>query len=114
MMGCTVYSNNQLEQSPSLNHCTPDYFWSELKQRCVSPITIADVHLTDPEIPTSNLHILFAEEQGKAESFSINPFQHMLLDAVKGGYMTRDKKLFLIKMQSGWEIKKRATLKNTK
>lgn len=114
-MSCTALSDEISKQMPLLNKCNlPAHSWSELRQQYVKPYLIADLHLKDPEIPTSNIDIIFSPEQGKAEIFSINPFQHMLLDAVKGGYMARNKTLFLIKTQSGWEIKKRSTLKNTK
>ncbi|UXN35284.1 hypothetical protein [Avibacterium paragallinarum] len=88
--------------------CIPSagYTWSELKQQCIQPFSIADIRLTDPENPPLAVYAILAEEQGKAEVFSANLPKNLILEAVKGGYAAKDKNLYLIKTQTGWELRK--------
>ncbi|POY42499.1 hypothetical protein [Avibacterium endocarditidis] len=109
IMGCTSPSPMPLVGADrDEKGCIPSagYTWSELKQQCVQPFTIADIRLTDPENPTLAVYVILAEEQGKAEVFSANLAPNLILDAVKGGYAAKDKSLYLIKTQTGWELRK--------
>ncbi|MFZ7306048.1 hypothetical protein [Avibacterium avium] len=110
IMGCTSPSPMPLVGSDrDEKGCIPSagYTWSELKQQCVQPFTIADIRLTDPENPTLAVYVILAEEQGKAEVFSANLAQNLILDAVKGGYAAKDKSLYLLNINNQWEIRKK-------
>lgn len=109
-MGCTSPSPMPLVGADRDEEgCIPSagYTWSELKQQCVQPFSIADIRLTDPENPTLAVYVILAEEQGKAEVFSANLAQNLILDAVKGGYAAKDKSLYLLNINNQWEIRKK-------
>ncbi|MFU2047560.1 hypothetical protein [Avibacterium gallinarum] len=109
IMGCTSPSSMPLVGADrDEKGCIPSagYTWSELKQQCVQPFSIVDIRLTDPENPTLAVYVILAEEQGKAEVFSANLPENLILDAVKGGYAAKDKSLYLIKTPTGWELRK--------
>lgn len=109
-MGCTSPSPMPLVGADrDEKGCIPSagYTWSELKQQCVQPFSIADIRLTDPENPTLAVYVILAEEQGKAEVFSANLPQNLILDAVKGGYAAKDKSLYLLNINNQWEIRKK-------
>ncbi|MFZ7142359.1 hypothetical protein ACLSY0_01315 [Avibacterium avium] len=111
LMGCTSPSPTPLVGADrDEKGCIPSagYTWSELKQQCVQPFTIADIRLTDPENPTLAVYVILAEEQGKAEVFSANLAPNLILESVKGGYMARDKSLYLLNNNNNkWEIRKK-------
>ncbi|MFZ7265918.1 hypothetical protein ACLSY3_02910 [Avibacterium avium] len=110
IMGCTSPSPMPLVGADRDEEgCIPSagYTWSELKQQCVQPFSIADIRLTDPENPTLAVYVILAEEQGKAEVFSANLAQNLILDAVKGGYAAKDKSLYLLNINNQWEIRKK-------
>ncbi|MFU2077432.1 hypothetical protein [Avibacterium endocarditidis] len=110
IMGCTSPSPMPLVGADrDEKGCIPSagYTWSELKQQCVQPFSIADIRLTDPENPTLAVYVILAEEQGKAEAFSANLAQNLILDAVKGGYVAKDKSLYLLNINNQWEIRKK-------
>ncbi|MFZ7108310.1 hypothetical protein [Avibacterium avium] len=110
IMGCTSPSSMPLVGADrDKRGCIPSagYTWSELKQQCVQPFSIADIRLTDPENPTLAVYVILAEEQGKAEVFSANLPQNLILDAVKGGYAAKDKSLYLLNINNQWEIRKK-------
>ncbi|MFZ7218049.1 hypothetical protein [Avibacterium avium] len=110
IMGCTSPSSMPLVGADrDEKGCIPSagYTWSELKQQCVQPFSIADIRLTDPENPTLAVYVILAEEQGKAEVFSANLAQNLILDAVKGGYAAKDKSLYLLNINNQWEIRKK-------
>lgn len=110
IMGCTSPSPMPLVGADrDEKGCIPSagYTWSELKQQCVQPFSIADIRLTDPENPTLAVYVILAEEQGKAEVFSANLPQNLILDAVKGGYAAKDKSLYLLNINNQWEIRKK-------
>lgn len=109
-MGCTSPSPMTLVGADcDEKGCIPSagYTWSELKQQCVQPFSIADIRLTDPENPTLAVYVILAEEQGKAEVFSANLAPNLILESVKGGYMARDKSLYLLNINNQWEIRKK-------
>ncbi|MFZ7201158.1 hypothetical protein [Avibacterium avium] len=110
IMGCTSPSPMPLVGADrDEKGCIPSagYTWSELKQQCIQPFSIADIRLTDPENPTLAVYVILAEEQGKAEVFSANLAQNLILDAVKGGYAAKDKSLYLLNINNQWEIRKK-------
>ncbi|MFZ7199456.1 hypothetical protein [Avibacterium avium] len=110
LMGCTSPSPMTLVGADcDEKGCIPSagYTWSELKQQCVQPFSIADIRLTDPENPTLAVYVILAEEQGKAEVFSAKLPQNLILDAVKGGYAAKDKSLYLLNINNQWEIRKK-------
>ncbi|MFZ7165239.1 hypothetical protein ACLSYV_06955 [Avibacterium avium] len=110
IMGCTSPSPMPLVGTDrDEKGCIPSagYTWSELKQQCVQPFSIADIRLTDPENPTLAVYVILAEEQGKAEVFSANLPENLILDAVKGGYAAKDKSLYLLNINNQWEIRKK-------
>ncbi|MFZ7229289.1 hypothetical protein ACLSZN_01765 [Avibacterium avium] len=110
LMGCTSPSPMPLVGADrDEKGCIPSagYTWSELKQQCVQPFSIADIRLTDPENPTLAVYVILAEEQGKAEVFSANLAPNLILESVKGGYMARDKSLYLLNNNNKWEIRKK-------
>ncbi|MEE6031560.1 hypothetical protein [Avibacterium paragallinarum] len=110
IMGCTSPSPMPLVGADrDEKGCIPSagYTWSELKQQCIQPFSIADIRLTDPENPTLAVYVILAEEQGKAEVFSANLPQNLILDAVKGGYAAKDKSLYLLNINNQWEIRKK-------
>lgn len=110
IMGCTSPSPMPLVGAErDEKGCIPSagYTWSELKQQCVQPFSIADIRLTDPEDPNLTIYVFLAEEQGKAEVFSARYPHNRLLEAVKGGYMAKDKSIYLININNHWEIRKR-------
>lgn len=109
-MGCTSPSSMPLVGADlDEKGCIPSagYTWSELKQQCIQPFSIADIRLTDPENPTLAVYVILAEEQGKAEVFSANLAPNLILDAVKGGYAAKDKSLYLLNINNQWEIRKK-------
>ncbi|PJG83871.1 hypothetical protein [Caviibacterium pharyngocola] len=88
--------------------CLPaaGYSWSKLKQECVQPFSIADIKLDDPANDTLAVYVILSADRSQAEVFAADFPSSRLLDAVKGGYLSQDKKVRLLKTPQGWKIRK--------
>lgn len=82
--------------------------WSELKQQCVQIFNIADIELADPKNNTLAAYVILSDDKQQAELFWTSYEQKgIMLDVVKGGYLSKDNKVMLIKTADGWSIRER-------
>lgn len=85
--------------------CSPSFRYSFLKKTCIPLFSIADIQLLDPTEPSHRIYILLSENRFQAEVFSTKLSESsMLLEAVKGGYISKDGKVRLLKKAEGWKI----------
>jgi hypothetical protein len=80
------------------------YSWSALKQTCVQPWNAADIKLDDPADSTLAVYVIFSEDKAQAEIFAADVPQNTLLEAVKGGYASRDGKVRLMRENQQWRL----------
>ena len=64
--------------------------FSQLRQRCVRVFADADIRLPDPENATLAVYVLLSEDRQTAELFWAKLLRSMLLEATKGGVVSRD------------------------
>ncbi|AUI66822.1 MULTISPECIES: hypothetical protein [Glaesserella] len=80
--------------------------YSYLKQQCVQPFDIADIKLTDPANTTLAVYVILSDDKSQAEVFAADLPENTILDAVKGGYLSKDRKVRLTKTATAWKIHK--------
>ena len=80
------------------------YSWSALKQTCVQAWQAADLKLDDPADSTLAVYVIFSEDKAQAEIFAADVPQNTLLEAVKGGYASRDGKVRLMRENQQWRL----------
>lgn len=82
------------------------YSYSILKQRCVQPFAIAEIKLPDPNNNTLAVYVILSEDRQQAEVFATDLAPNILLDVVKGGYVSKDGKVRLLKYGQDWQLRK--------
>ncbi|WGE84935.1 hypothetical protein [Actinobacillus equuli] len=80
------------------------FSYSWLKKECVQPFNLANIRLADPLNKDSAIYVVLSEDKSQAELFSANLPQGTILEAVKGGYLSKDNQIRLIKRAEGWKI----------
>lgn len=79
--------------------------YSFLKKACVQVFDVADIKLTDPNNETLAVYAILSEDKSQAEVFGANLPENTVLDAVKGGYASKDGKTRLVKSKKGWKLR---------
>lgn len=80
--------------------------YSFLKKECIQLFDVADMILKDPKNHHIPIYIIFSEDNTQAEAFAINLPENTILEAVKGGYLSKDGKIRLLKTDNHWKIHK--------
>ncbi len=81
------------------------YSWSALKQKCVRPWEVADIKLNDPANNTLAVYVILSADKSQAELAAAGVPENTILDAVKGGYASKDGKTRLLNTSQGWQLK---------
>nr|WP_314227690.1 hypothetical protein [uncultured Kingella sp.] len=80
--------------------------FSQLRQRCVRVFADADMRLPDPENATLAVYVLLSEDRQTAELFWAKLPQPILMEAAKGGYVSKDGKIRLTHhMDNQWLLR---------
>lgn len=80
--------------------------YSFLKQSCVQWFNVADIKLVDPNNETLAVYVILSEDKMLAEVNATDLPENTILQAVKGGYVSKDKKVRLKKVGNEWIIYK--------
>lgn len=80
------------------------YSWSALKQECVQPWNAADLKLNDPANDTLAVYVILSADKAQAEIFAADVPDNTILEAVKGGYASKDGNIRLLNSASGWQL----------
>lgn len=80
--------------------------YSFLKQSCVQWFNVADIKLADPNNETLVVYVILSEDKMLAEVNAADLPENTILQAVKGGYVSKDKKVRLKKVGNEWKIYK--------
>lgn len=80
--------------------------YSFLKQSCVQWFNVADIKLADPNNETLAVYVILSEDKMLAEMNAADLPENTILQAVKGGYVAKDKKVRLKKVGHEWKIYK--------
>lgn len=80
--------------------------YSFLKQSCVQWFNVADIKLADPNNETLAVYVILSEDKMLAEVNAADLPENTILQAVKGGYVSKDKKVRLKKVGNEWKIYK--------
>lgn len=80
--------------------------YSFLKKQCVQVFNIADIKLADPANNTLAVYGILSEDKQQVEIFAADLPENTILQAVKGGYVSKDGKVRLIKTKKNWKIRK--------
>lgn len=78
--------------------------YSFLKQTCVKPFEIADIKLETDQNKKSVIYVILSEDRSQAEIFATDLPENTILDGVKGGYLSKDNKIRLIKTAEHWKL----------
>ena len=80
--------------------------YSYLKKACVQVFDVADIKLDDPANKTQAVYGILSEDKQKVEVFASDLPENTILDVVKGGYISKDGKVRLMKTKTSWKISK--------
>ena len=80
--------------------------YSYLKKACVQVFDVADIKLDDPANKTQVVYGILSEDKQQVEVFASDLPENMILDVVKGGYVSKDGKVRLMKTKNSWKIRK--------
>lgn len=80
--------------------------YSFLKQQCVQVFDIAEIRLSDPANDTLAVYGILSDDKQSVEVFATGLPENTILQAVKGGYVSQDGKVRLIKTKKSWKIRK--------
>lgn len=80
--------------------------YSYLKKSCVQVFDVADIKLDDPANKTQAVYGILSEDKQQVEVFASDLPENMILDVVKGGYVSKDGKVRLMKTKKSWKIRK--------
>lgn len=67
---------------------------------------VADIKLADPNNETLAVYVILSEDKMLAEVNAADLPENTILQAVKGGYVAKDKKVRLKKVGHEWKIYK--------
>lgn len=80
--------------------------YSYLKKACVQVFDVADIKLDDPANKTQAVYGILSEDKQLVEVFASDLPENTILDVVKGGYVSKDGKVRLMKTKKSWKIRK--------
>ena len=80
--------------------------YSYLKKACVQVFDVADIKLDDPANKTQAVYGIISEDKQQVEVFASDLPENTILDVVKGGYVSKDGKVRLMKTKNSWKIRK--------
>ena len=80
--------------------------YSYLKKACVQVFDVADIKLDDPANKTQAVYGILSEDKQLVEVFASDLPENTILDLVKGGYISKDGKVSLMKTKTSWKIRK--------
>ena len=81
--------------------------YSYLKKACVQVFDVADIKLDDPANKTQAVvYGILSEDKQQVEVFASDLPENTILDVVKGGYVSKDGKVRLMKTKKSWKIRK--------
>ena len=80
--------------------------YSYLKKACVQVFDVADIKLDDPANKTQAVYGILSEDKQQVEVFASDLPENTILDVVKGGYVSKDSKVRLMKTKKSWKIRK--------
>ena len=79
--------------------------YSYLKKACVQVFDVADIKLDDPANKTQAVYGILSEDK-QVEVFTSDLPENTILEVVKGGYVSKDGKVRLMKTKKSWKISK--------
>ncbi|MDD0823459.1 hypothetical protein PTQ27_03100 [Mannheimia sp. AT1] len=108
LIACLAPTSAIIGQEKDANGClvSAGQSYSFLKKECVQVFNVADITLTDPENDSLAVYIIFSEDRTQAEVFASDLPENTILEAVKGGYLSKDSKIRLLKTDNYWKIRK--------
>ena len=77
-----------------------------LKKACVQVFDVADIKLDDPANKTQAVYGILSEDKQQVEVFASDLPENTILEVVKGGYVSKDGKVRLMKTKKSWKIRK--------
>ncbi len=80
--------------------------YSYLKKACVQVFDVADIKLDDPANKTQAVYGILSEDKQQVEVFASDLPENTILDVVKGGYVSKDGKVRLMKTKTSWKVRK--------
>ena len=80
--------------------------YSYLKKACVQVFDVADIKLDDPANKTLAVYGILSEDKQQVEVFASDLPENTILEVVKGGYVSKDGKVRLMKTKNSWKIRK--------
>ena len=80
--------------------------YSYLKKACVQVFDVADIKLDDPANKTQTVYGILSEDKQQVEVFASDLPENTILEVVKGGYVSKDGKVRLMKTKKNWKIRK--------
>ena len=80
--------------------------YSYLKKACVQVFDVADIKLDDPANKTQAVYGILSEDKQQVEVFASDWPENTILEVVKGGYVSKDGKVRLMKTKNSWKIRK--------
>ena len=80
--------------------------YSYLKKSCVQVFDVADIKLDDPANKTQTVYGILSEDKQQVEVFASDLPENTILEVVKGGYVSKDGKVRLMKTKKSWKIRK--------
>ena len=80
--------------------------YSYLKKSCVQVFDVADIKLDGPVNKTQAVYGILSEDKQQVEVFASDLPENTVLDVVKGGYISKDGKVRLMKTKTSWKISK--------
>lgn len=80
--------------------------YSYLKKACVQVFDVADIKLDDPANKTQTVYGILSEDKQQVEVFASDLPENTILEVVKGGYVSKDGKVRLMKTKNSWKIRK--------
>lgn len=80
--------------------------YSYLKKACVQVFDVVDIKLDDPANKTQAVYGILSEDKQQVEVFASDLPENTILEVVKGGYVSKDGKVRLMKTKNSWKIRK--------
>lgn len=106
LAGC-VSSQQMVASQTNQPACLPStgQTFSYLNQTCVQVFNIADIKLVDPHNPDLAVYVILSDDKDQAEMFWASFDKPILMDSVKGGYLSKDSKVRLMNDNGVWKIR---------
>ena len=67
---------------------------------------VAEIKLGDPANKTQAVYGILSEDKQQVEVFASDLPENTILEVVKGGYVSKDGKVRLMKTKKSWKIRK--------